>query len=111
MLKIRNFGDLEEGDIVWREDRKEWRIIPIKVIKVGEALSNHVRIYLEGGPDFLVRLDSYYYDLMYMWSDKEKMISNMKERATRLESIYINKIDELISQYDNLLRWKKGLEI
>ena len=59
----------------------------------------------------MVTRDSYRYDFMYLWSDKERAIDNLNDRATRMEPYYISKIDELVSQYDNLLRWKRSLEI
>ena len=112
MSKIKRFGDLKDGDIIWKEDRKNWQIIPIQVIKVEktEKDPDSVRVYIPHGTNFMVTRDSYRYDFMYLWSDKEKAIDDLNDRTTRMEPYYISKIDELVSQYDNLLRWKKSLK-
>ena len=112
MSKIKRFGDLKDGDIIWKEDRKNWQIIPIQVIKVEETEKDPdcVRVYIPDGTNFKVKRDTYLYDLMYLWSDKERAIDDLNDRATRMEPYYISKIDELVSQYDNLLRWKKSLK-
>ena len=113
MSKGKRFGDLKAGDIIWKEDRKNWKIIPIQVIKVEKTEKDLdcVRVYIPHGTNFRVIRDSYCYDLMYLWSDKERAIDDLNKRATRMEPFYISKIDELVSEYDNLLRWRKSLEI
>ena len=116
MSKIKHFGDIKAGDIIWKEDRKNWQIIPIQVIKVEkiEKDPDCVRVYIPEGTNFRVERDTYYYEFMYLWSDKERVIDNLNNHATRMEPYYINKIDELITKYDNnLLEWKrrKSLEI
>lgn len=113
MSKVKLFGDLGDGDIIWREDRENWQIIPIQVIKVEKTEKDPdcVRVYIPNGTNFIVECDTYYYDFMCLWSDKERAIDDLNDHATRMEPYYISKIDELVSQYDNLLRWKKDLEI
>lgn len=113
MSKVKLFGDIKDGDIIWKEDRKNWQIIPIQVIKVEKTEKDPdcVRVYIPDEINFRVECDTYLYDLMFLWSDKEKAIDDLNDRATRLEPYYISKIDELVSQYDNLLKWKRNLEI
>lgn len=113
MSKVKRFGDIKDGDIIWKEDRKNWQIIPIQVIKVEktEKDPDSIRLYTSHGTNFTVTRDSYRYDFMYLWSDKKRAIDDLNDRATRMEPYYISKIDELVSQYDNLLRWKRSLEI
>jgi hypothetical protein len=113
MSKVKRFGDIKDGDIIWKEDRKNWKIIPIQVIKVKktEKDSDCVRVYIPDETNFRVERDTYHYDLMNLWSDKERAIDDLNDRATRMEPYYISKIDELVSQYDDLLRWKRSLEI
>ena len=112
MSKIKRFGDIKDGDIIWKEDRKNWQIIPIQVIKVEKTEKDPdcVRVYIPDGTNFRVIRDSYYYDFMYLWSDKERAIDHLNDRATKMEPYYISRIDELITQYDNLLRWKRSLK-
>ena len=113
MSKVKRFGDIKDGDVIWKEDRKNWQIIPIQVIKVEktEKDPDSIRIYIPHGTNFTVTRDSCRYNFMYLWSDKERAIDDLNDRATRMEPYYISKIDELVSQYDNLLRWRKSLEI
>ena len=112
MSKVKRFGDLEDGDIIWKEDRENWQIIPIQVIKVEkiEKDPDCVRVYMPDGTNFMVTRDTYHYRLMYLWSDKERAIDDLNDCATRMEPYYISRIDELVSQYDNLLRWKRSLK-
>ena len=113
MSKVKRFGDLEDGDIIWKEDRENWQIIPIQVIKVEKTKDpDYVRVYIpDDETNFRVERNTYHYDLMNLWSDKERAIYDLNDRATRMEPYYISKIDELVSQYDNLLKWKRSLEI
>lgn len=111
-MEIKMFGDLKVGDTVWRENYKDWQLEPIKVIKVEENPNNfsYVRIYLSSGSNFITLVRNYRYDLMSIWSDKEKAIEEMTRQANILEPQYIKEIDSLISQYDNLLKWRKSLK-
>ena len=111
--KKTRFGDLEPGDIIWRENYKDWQLDPIKVIRVEEKPENisYIRVALSNGSNFLVFAGDWHYDLLHVWSDKREAVNYMNERATKMELQYIKEIDELISKYDNLQRWKRNLEI
>lgn len=110
MSKEKNFGDLVVGDIVWREKPNEWRLVREKVIEIEpevDCVPEYVRISLSNGLTFSARSDSYVFVPDRIWSDKECVIQYMNERANRMEPEYIKRIDELVSKYDNLLKWKK----
>jgi hypothetical protein len=112
----KNFGDIKVGDSVWQGDQKEWKIIQQKVIKV-EPVKNcvpeYLRISLSNGVIITVRPSTWGYveDNCRYWTDKEKAIESMNELANRMEQVYINKIDELVSKYDNLLKWKRSISV
>ena len=112
MDKKKMFGDLKVGDTVWRENYKDWQLEPIKVIKVEENLVNfsYIRIYLSSGSNFVTLVRNYHYDLMNIWSDKGKAIEEMTRQANLREPRLIKEIDNLITQYDNLLEWRKSLK-
>ena len=113
MSKGKRFGDLRVGDTVWRENYKDWQLESIKVIKVEENPNNFiycVRIYLSSGSDFVTLVKNYRYDLMSIWSDKEKAIEEMTRQANLMEPRLIKEIDSLITRYDNLLKWRKSLK-
>ena len=48
---------------------------------------------------------------MSIWSDKGKAIEELTRQANLMEPRLIKEIDSLITQYDNLLKWRKSLEI
>ena len=113
MSKEKFFGELKVGDTVWRENYKDWQLEPIKVIKVEENTVNfgYIRIYLSNGSNFVTLVRNYHYDLMSIWSDKGKAIEEMTKQANLMEPRLIKEIDSLITRYDNLLEWRKSLEI
>ena len=105
MSKVKHFGDLKTGDMVWVANRKDWTLKPIKIIRVAEASrTDIVWIYLESGSSFHVeRKESYYELLLYgVWTNYEEAIKEMMERGKREEQRYIRDIDSLISEYDAL---------
>jgi hypothetical protein len=111
MSKERNFGDLRVGDIVWRSDTKEWRLIPIEVVKIETTIhASYIRIYLSNRTNFVVFSGAFCYDPMWFWSDEEKAKEKLTEKSIEMESYYVQRIDELITQYDNLTRWRKNLK-
>lgn len=109
--RVKYFGELKTGDYVWKEDLKNWQLIPIEITDVDYTGVSYVRITLSNGTNFVAFKGARNYDIMKFWSDKKLAIENMKEAANRMEYIYIKEIDDLISQYDNLLKWKRDLEI
>ena len=56
MLKVKRFGDIKDGDIIWKEDRKNWQIIPIQVIKVEKTEKDPdcIRVYIPDETNFMV---------------------------------------------------------
>jgi hypothetical protein len=105
MSKVKHFGDLKTGDMVWVANRKDWTLKPIKIIRVAEASrTDIIWIYLESGSSFHVeRGESYYELLLYgVWTNQEEATKEMMRRAKEQEELYIKSIDDLISQYDAL---------
>lgn len=103
----RKFGDIKPGDKIWRTDFTSWELKQEEVIKVKDDSESYIRVYLSGGSNILVHPYSLCYQPMWIWPDEGEAKKAMKENAIYRESEYIKRIDELISQYDNLLKWKK----
>ena len=111
MSKERNFGDLKAGDVIWKTDTMKWQLIPIEVVKI-ELTENisYIKIYLSNRTNFIVLKGAVCYNAMWFWSDYKKAEEKLMEKSIEMEPYYIRKIDSLISQYDNLLKWRKSLE-
>lgn len=111
MSKERNFGNLKAGDIIWKTDTEKWQLIPIEVVKIeSTAHTSYIRIYLSNRTNFVVWEGAVCYDTMWFWSDHKKAEEKLMEKSIEMEPYYIKKIDSLISQYDNLLKWRKSLK-
>jgi hypothetical protein len=105
MSKVKHFGDLKVGDVVFVANKKDWTLKPIKIIRVAEASRlDIIWIYLESGSIFHVeRKESYYELLLYgVCTNQEEAIKEMMKRAKEEEQRYIKDIDSLISEYDAL---------
>jgi hypothetical protein len=112
MSKVKHFGDLKTGDIIWKTDTEKWQLIPVKVVKIEPTANiSYIRIYLSNRTNFVVWEGAVCYDAMWFWSDYKKAEEKLMEKSIEMEPYYIRKIDSLISQYDNLLKWRKSLEI
>lgn len=108
MSKVKHFGDLKTGDVVWVANRKDWTLKPIKIIRVAEASRRDlIWIYLESGSSFHVKRGEQYYELLLygVWTNHEEAIKEMMRRAKELEEVYIKSIDDLISEYDALQKF------
>ena len=108
MSKVKHFGDLKTGDMVWVANRKDWTLKPIKIIRVAEASRlDLIWIYLESGSSFHVERGEQYYELLLygVWTNHEEAIKKMMERGKREEQRYIRDIDSLISEYDALQKF------
>ncbi len=105
MSKVKHFGDLEVGDVVFVANKKDWTLKPIKIIRVAEASRlDIIWIYLESGSIFHVERKESYYELLLsgVWTNYKEAIKEMLERGKREEQRYIRDIDSLISEYDAL---------
>ena len=109
-MKKKSFGDLVVGDSVWQEDQKEWKLVEEKITRIKpeiDCVPEYIKVSLSNGATYSVQPN---YPVIYterIWVNKEDAIQSINERADRMEQMYINKIDELVSKYDNLLKWKK----
>jgi hypothetical protein len=106
---MKTFGDLKPGDnVFWVSS--DWVFHTFKVLDVNIKYGSNVKLTLDNN------IWSGYYPKNQvssgnsLWSDKEKALSHALEKAKRVRDYYINKIDEMISKYDEIEKFIKKYE-
>ena len=109
---MKKFGDLKKGDNVFlvKLGPKEWIIRPLKILEVKPGIVD-IKLTLDD-----VEWSGYYPKGLvsskntYIWSDREKALEFALENTKKEQDYLSNKIDKLISRYDEIEKFIEKYE-